>query len=69
MPRTYKDQYTGTNIEINIKAFHELRPDLKICWFTVTLPGLQETCRSKFFFSNKHIIYPSYAYPDLDPGG
>ena len=42
MSRTYRDQYTGTNIEINIKTFHELRPDLKICWFTATLPGLQE---------------------------
>ena len=24
-----------------------VRPDLKICWFAVTQPGLQETCRSK----------------------
>ena len=32
-------------------AFHNnikmIRPDLKICWFAVTRPGLQETCGSK----------------------
>ena len=51
MPRKYRDQYTGTNIEIHTEIFHVLRPDLKICWFAVTQPGLQETSRSilKFF--------------------
>ena len=34
---------------MHIKTFHEFRPDLKICWFAVTQPGLQETCRSKNF--------------------
>ena len=27
-----------------------IRPDLKICWFAFTLPGLQETCGSNIFF-------------------
>ena len=27
-----------------------LRPDLKICWFTITQPGLQKTCGSKSCF-------------------
>ena len=49
MPRTHRDQHTGTNIEMHIKTFYELRPDLKICWFSVTRLGLQETCRSKIF--------------------
>ena len=35
-----------------------MRPDLKICWFAVTLPGLQETCWSQ-------IYYPCYAYPGV----
>ena len=50
MRRTYRDKYTGTNIEIHTKSFHEIRPDLKICWFAVTQPVLQKTCRSKMFF-------------------
>ena len=49
MPGTHRDQYTGTNIEMCIKTFYELWPDLKICWFAVTQPGLQETCRSRIF--------------------
>ena len=69
MPRTCRDQYTETNIEIHTKTFHVLRPDLKICWFAVTQPGLQETSRSilKIFFSDKHIILAMFTL-DLDPG-
>ena len=48
MARTRRDQYTGTNIEMHIKTFYELKPDL--CWFAVTQPGLQETYRSKKIF-------------------
>ena len=44
------DQHTGTNIEMHITSFYELRPDLKIRWFSVTQLGLQETWRSKIFF-------------------
>ena len=68
MPRKYRDQYTGTNIEIHTEIFHVLRPDLKICWFAVTQPGLQETSRSilKFVFSDKHIILAMFTL-DLDP--
>ena len=29
MPRTLRDQYPGTNIEMLIKTFYELRPELK----------------------------------------
>ena len=50
MPRTHRDRYIGTNIEIQIKTFYELKSYLKICWFVVTQPGLQEICRSKKFF-------------------
>ena len=49
-----------------------LRPDLKICWFAVTRPGLQETRESqnfflmfiheKKFFNLKHIINKDYKY-------
>ena len=46
MPRTHRDQYTDTNIEMQIKTFYELRLDIKICWFSVTRMGLQETYRS-----------------------
>ena len=50
MPKTQRDQYTGTNTEMYIKTLHELWPDLKICWFAVTRSGLQETRRSKKIF-------------------
>ena len=49
MLRTHRDRYTDTNIEMHIKTFHELRPDL-ICWFALTRTGLQETCRSENVF-------------------
>ena len=32
------------------KIKKEIRPDLKICWFAVTRPVLQETCGSKKSF-------------------
>ena len=48
MARTRRDEYTGTNIEMHIKTFYELKPNL--CWFAVTQPGLQETYKSKKFF-------------------
>ena len=44
---------------------YKIRPDLKICWFAVTRPGLQEACGSKnflmlipekLFFSHKCMI-------------
>ena len=50
MLRTQRDGYTDTNIEMHIKTFHELRPDLKICWFALTRTGLQETRRSENVF-------------------
>ena len=47
----------------------EARPDLKICWFTITWPGLQETCQSKKILMlipekkfSATIYYPSYTY-------
>ena len=50
MPKAHRDQYTDTKIEVHIKTFHGLRPDLKICWFDVTQTGLQETCSSENVF-------------------
>ena len=50
MPKTNSDQYTDTKIQIHIKTFHELRADLKICWFDVTQTSLQEACRSENAF-------------------
>ena len=32
------------------RVFKQTRPGLKICWFAVTRPGLQETCGPIFFF-------------------
>ena len=50
MPKTHRDQYTDTKIELHIKTFYGLRPDLKICWFDVSQTGLQETCSSENVF-------------------
>ena len=50
MLRTHRDRYTDTNMEIHIKTFHELRPDLEIGCFALTRTGLQETCRSENVF-------------------
>ena len=56
----YKDKF-----HIWQKKKYTMRPDLKIYWFDVTWPGLQETCRSKknlmlipekHFFSHNYII-------------
>ena len=51
-----------------INPFHYIsciRPDLKICWFAVTRPSLQETYGSKIFFdvhSRKKISYSQISY-------
>ena len=60
MPRTYRGQYTGTNVEMSVKKINEIRPGLKICWYSVTQPGLQKFVLMRYpeknLFSDKHII-------------
>ena len=71
MPRTHRDPYTGENIEMCIKTFYDLWPDLRMYWFAGARLGLQQTCRSKNLFDadpwinlfSSQIYYPTYAYP------
>ena len=49
----YRSNTPGTDIEIHIKTFHEFKLDLKICWFAVTQPGVQEIRRSKKVFDTQ----------------
>ena len=37
-----------------------IRPGLKLCWFVVTQPGLQDTCGTKFFFDHSQKIFFSH---------
>ena len=44
----WKDEYLYNTFQTKSDR---IRTDLKICWFVITQPALQETCRSQKIFN------------------